>query len=62
MLNISTSIEVTGSMRGELVLALLVAWVITFLCMLKGIKTSGKVSSMSSSFLYPFIPIDCLDL
>ncbi len=61
MLNISTSIEVTGSMRGELVLALLVAWVITFLCMLKGIKTSGKVSSMSS-FLYPFILIDCLDL
>jgi hypothetical protein len=36
-------IEHPGIMRWELVLCLLVAWGVAFLCLLKGIKTSGKV-------------------
>ena len=37
------NIEDTGSMNMQLTLALLVAWVIVFLCVFTGVKWSGKV-------------------
>ena len=43
-LQISTSIEDAGiGMNGKLVGCLVFAWVITYLCVVKGIKSSGKV-------------------
>ena len=43
-LQISTSIEDSGiGMNGKLAGCLVFAWVITYLCVVKGIKSSGKV-------------------
>lgn len=43
-LQISTGIEDSGiGMNGKLVGCLVFAWVITYLCVVKGIKSSGKV-------------------
>ena len=43
-LNIAPSINSESIMNWKLVLALLAAWVVVFMCMVKGIKSSGKVS------------------
>ena len=43
-LQISTSIEDAGvGMNGKLVGCLAIAWIVTYLCVVKGIKSSGKV-------------------
>lgn len=44
MLRRSDAIEDTGSLQWDLVLCLLLAWIVCYLCVLKGIKSSGKVS------------------
>ncbi len=43
VLQITDRIDDTGSMRWELFALLLVAWIIVYLCLFKGLKTSGKV-------------------
>jgi Sodium:neurotransmitter symporter family len=43
MLRLSTGIDVIGPVMWDLALSLLLAWIISFLCMIKGIKTTGKV-------------------
>ena len=43
----SDGIDDMGSMSWRLVLCLLFAWVVVFLCLSKGIKSSGKVCSKS---------------
>ena len=43
MLNLSDGIDNMGGVQWEMALALFVAWVIAFFCMIKGIKSSGKV-------------------
>lgn len=45
MLNISSGIEDMGIMRWQLVLSLVAAWLIVFLCLSKGVQSSGKVST-----------------
>merc|ERR1719354_541359 len=52
VLQISSGIEDTGSMNMQLTLALLVAWVIVFLCVFKGVKWSGKVVYVTATFPY----------
>jgi len=42
-LDISPEVEVGGSMNGWITLAVLAAWLLVFLCVFKGISTSGKV-------------------
>ena len=50
-----------GPVRWQLALCLLAAWVIIFLCMLKGIRSSGKVNQHNVVFvrhkhnLFPFL-------
>ena len=62
VLGISDGIENMGAPRWQLALALFIAWVFIFLCLCKGVKTSGKVcligslSSFLSFFLTSFIP------
>ncbi|WP_411025744.1 hypothetical protein, partial [Salmonella sp. s55004] len=43
MLQKSDSINETGYVIWQLALCLLLAWIIVFLCLIKGIKSSGKV-------------------
>ena len=66
-LKVSTDIEDQGSgMNGPLVGCLVLAWVITYACIVKGVKSSGKVRfrSFFTSFIFVMIKIswmfDCL--
>ena len=43
VLRLSSGIDVIGPVMWDLALCLLLAWVIAFLCMVRGIKTTGKV-------------------
>lgn len=39
----SSGIEETGGVRWSLALCLVLAWIIVFLCLSKGVQSSGKV-------------------
>lgn len=43
VLGITTGIHDLGALRWELALCLLLAWVICYFCIWKGVKTTGKV-------------------
>lgn len=47
-LNITSSIDDTGGLNWKMVLSLLVAWILVCLAVIKGIQSSGKVSSVSN--------------
>lgn len=42
-LNTSTSIEDSGGLQWWIVLALVAAWTLLYVCCIRGIETSGKV-------------------
>lgn len=46
-----------GKPRWHLTLSLLLAWIVTFLCLLKGIKTTGKVVYFTALFPYVVLVI-----
>ncbi|XP_049627781.1 sodium-dependent proline transporter isoform X2 [Suncus etruscus] len=48
----SQGIGSPGTIRWNLCLCLLLAWVIVFLCILKGVKSSGKVVYFTATFPY----------
>ncbi|KAM4697322.1 sodium-dependent proline transporter-like isoform 2-T3 [Discoglossus pictus] len=48
----SSGLSDPGPVRWELALCLLAAWIIIFLCMLKGIHSSGKVVYFTATFPY----------
>ena len=50
MLDRSDVIEDTGTIKWDITLAYLAAWVLCFLCIIKGIKSTGKVTM--ESFLF----------
>ena len=43
VLNQTNSIDETGKIRWQLVLCLLLAWMVVYFCMWKGVKSAGKV-------------------
>lgn len=43
VLNISSGIEKLGNIQGDLSLCLLLAWVLCYFCVWKGVKSTGKV-------------------
>ncbi|XP_060081370.1 sodium-dependent proline transporter-like [Ylistrum balloti] len=51
-LGLSSGLEEFGQPRWELVLCLLLAWFVCFLCLIKGIKTTGKVVYFTAIFPY----------
>ncbi|XP_030584968.1 sodium- and chloride-dependent GABA transporter 2-like [Archocentrus centrarchus] len=53
VLNISTGIEALGSIQWELSLCLLLAWVICYFCVWKGVRSTGKAAYFTATF--PFI-------
>ncbi|XP_038046150.1 sodium- and chloride-dependent glycine transporter 2-like isoform X2 [Patiria miniata] len=53
----SDSIGETGTVIWQLLLCLLLAWIIVFLCLIKGIKSSGKVVYFTATFPYVVLVI-----
>ncbi|KAM8711134.1 hypothetical protein ACLKA7_000293 [Drosophila subpalustris] len=52
VLGLSAGIEETGSIKFSLAACLLLAWVIVFLCLCKGVQSSGKVVYFTALFPY----------
>ncbi|XP_068993368.1 sodium- and chloride-dependent glycine transporter 1 isoform X1 [Neodiprion pinetum] len=52
VLGLSVGIEETGSIRPPLAVCLFLAWVIVFLCLSKGVQSSGKVVYFTALFPY----------
>ncbi|XP_043936062.1 sodium- and chloride-dependent GABA transporter 2-like isoform X2 [Protopterus annectens] len=52
VLQLSDGIDSPGNLRWDLALCLLLAWIICYLCTIKGIKSSGKVVYFSATFPY----------
>ncbi|GCC40570.1 hypothetical protein chiPu_0024600, partial [Chiloscyllium punctatum] len=48
----SSGLHDPGPVRWELAICLLAAWVIIFLCCLKGIRSSGKIVYVTATFPY----------
>ncbi|CAG2181899.1 unnamed protein product, partial [Oppiella nova] len=53
----SAGIEDTGTIRWPLALSLLAAWTIVFLCLCKGVQSSGKVVYFTALFPYVVLVI-----
>jgi len=51
VLRLSGGIDEIGPVMWDLALSLALAWIITFLALFRGIKTSGKVRTSSRVFL-----------
>nr|XP_031836693.1 sodium- and chloride-dependent glycine transporter 2-like isoform X3 [Nomia melanderi] len=52
VLGISSGIEETGAIRPSMAVSLLLAWVIVFFCLSKGVQSSGKVVYFTALFPY----------
>ncbi len=57
VLNMSDSFEDMGGLQWKLVLSLLGAWVIVFLCLIKGVQSTGKVVYFTATFPYVVLVI-----
>jgi solute carrier family 6 amino acid transporter-like protein 5/7/9/14 len=57
MLVESEGLEHMGAIQWKLALCLFAAWVIIFLCLIKGIKSSGKVVYFTATFPYVVLVI-----
>ncbi|KAM4740548.1 sodium- and chloride-dependent GABA transporter 2-like isoform 2-T2 [Anableps anableps] len=57
VLGISQGIEEIGSLRWELVLCLLLAWIICYFCVWKGVRSTGKVVYFTATFPYVMLVV-----
>jgi solute carrier family 6 amino acid transporter-like protein 5/7/9/14 len=57
MLDISEGITQLGEVRWQLALCLLLCWLTVFICLSKGIRSSGKVTYVTSVFPYLILVI-----
>ncbi|XP_014662881.1 PREDICTED: sodium- and chloride-dependent transporter XTRP3A-like [Priapulus caudatus] len=58
-LNISPSIEEFGGIQWKMAGCLCLAWIIVFFCIMKGIKSSGRVMYFTATFPYMVLIIFC---
>lgn len=56
-LNVSSSIEEGGGVMWHLVMVLLVAWAVVFLCMMRGVQSAGKAVYFTATFPYLVLTI-----
>ncbi|PIO75237.1 sodium-dependent proline transporter domain protein [Teladorsagia circumcincta] len=59
LLNISTAKEETGAFNWEIFVALLTAWTITCLSLIRGVSIIGKISFLTATMPYLIIGNDC---
>ncbi|XP_028277145.1 sodium- and chloride-dependent GABA transporter 1 isoform X3 [Parambassis ranga] len=52
MLQQTSGVEETGALRWELFLILILAWIVIYLCIFKGVKSTGKVVYFTALFPY----------
>ncbi|XP_022079492.1 sodium- and chloride-dependent glycine transporter 1-like [Acanthaster planci] len=52
VLKISDSLDNMGTIQWEILLCFIFAWLLTFICISKGVKTSGKVVYFTATFPY----------
>lgn len=57
VLRISSGVDNMGSFKWDLVLCLLLAWILVYVCICKGIKSSGKVMYVTATSPYLFMLI-----
>ncbi|XP_066864512.1 sodium- and chloride-dependent betaine transporter isoform X3 [Kogia breviceps] len=57
VLGISSGIHELGALRWELALCLLLAWVVCYFCIWKGVKSTGKVVYFTATFPYLMLAI-----
>lgn len=57
VLRITSGVEDMGSFKWDLVLCLLLAWIVVYICICKGIKSSGKVMYVTATSPYLFMLI-----
>uniref|UniRef100_A0A8B9LBV7 Transporter n=2 Tax=Astyanax mexicanus TaxID=7994 RepID=A0A8B9LBV7_ASTMX len=57
VLNITDSLHELGSLRWELALCLLLAWIICYFCVWKGVKSTGKVVYFTATFPYVMLVV-----
>ncbi|XP_022235624.1 sodium- and chloride-dependent glycine transporter 2-like [Limulus polyphemus] len=57
VLDMSDGIEDIGTIKWDLAVCLLVSWFIVFLCLMKGVKSSGKVVYFTATFPYVILII-----
>ncbi|XP_014668396.1 PREDICTED: sodium- and chloride-dependent glycine transporter 1-like [Priapulus caudatus] len=57
VLQISSGIEDMGSVRLELLACLFIAWVLIFVCVSRGIKSSGRVVYFTATFPYVLLTV-----
>ncbi|EDO28939.1 predicted protein, partial [Nematostella vectensis] len=52
ILHSSSGVEQVGEVRYDLATALLIAWIVVYLCVSRGIRSSGKIAYFSATFPY----------
>lgn len=57
VLDLSPSIDVVGHIKWDLCLCLFVSWAIVFLCLIRGVTSSGKVVYFTATFPYVVLTI-----
>ena len=57
VLKITDGIDNMGGIRWELLICLIVAWILVFLCLCKGVKSSGKVVYVTATFPYAVLVV-----
>ncbi|VDP66640.1 unnamed protein product [Echinostoma caproni] len=57
VLEISENINVIGGINWKLLVSLTAAWILTFVCMCKGIRSSGKVVYVTATMPYIFLTV-----
>ena len=54
VLELSPGISEVGGLKWDLVLCLFISWVIVFLCLIRGVSSSGKVRRSARIIEFPF--------
>lgn len=52
VLKVSNALDEPGTVNWDVALCLLLAWIICYLCVFKGVKSTGKVRKLCDCFCY----------